>query len=137
MLAGHVLHHVLIGWIVLAGCAHEAAPTVSPRPDLDTLRSAASKIVLCKTTEDELRQRLGAPFRDGRVGQGRVLSWLPKPDSVSTHYLAVLVHQQGGTSVVVDEYFDAPTELTWVPVDRCKGEVGPAAQDLRERWPPR
>jgi hypothetical protein len=121
MLESNLLHHarVFIGWIVLAGCAHDGAPTVSLRPDLVTLRDATSKIVLCETTEDELRKRLGAPFRDGRVGQGRVLSWLPQPDSVSTHYLAVLVREQGGTSVVVDEYFDVPTELTWVPVDRC------------------
>ena len=47
--------------LTLAGCAH-SAPTL-PHPAVDA-GAVARSIVLCKTTEAELRGRLGEPTRD-------------------------------------------------------------------------
>lgn len=102
---------------LLAGCAHQsgASAAANSSPSLATVRAAASKLVVCQTTEAELRAQLGAPYRDGKLAQGRVLSWLPAGDADSKHYLAVLLRD----GLVVDYYFDVPTEIVWTPADRC------------------
>jgi hypothetical protein len=98
--------------LVFAGCAHSAAPP--PRPSFDA-GTIARSIVLCKSTEAELRRRLGEPTRHGRLHDARVLSWITQWDS-PTRYLAVLLDDRG---VVVDVYWDIPTEIPWVPTDQC------------------
>ena len=110
--------------VALAGCAHEqradsASTTTPPPPALSTVRDVATRLVVCQTTEAELRRQLGPPYRDGRIAEGRVLSWLPAGDNDSKHYLAVLVRGSGDSALVVDEYFDVPTEIVWTPTDRC------------------
>ena len=78
------------------------------------VRDAAERVVLCKTTEADLRASLGEPFRDGRLGEHRVVSWVAERDV--ERFLAVLVDARG---VVVDLYWDVPGAVAWTPTDRC------------------
>lgn len=100
--------------LLLGGCAGARPPGAAPpaRPSADAL---ARGVVLCTTTEADLRRDLGAPTRDGRLGRSRVLSWITSEATV-VRYLAVLLDARG---VVVDLYWDLPTEIPWTPVDRC------------------
>lgn len=78
-------------------------------------RDAVRSIVLCTTTESDLRRQFGAPTRDGILHQGRILSWIiGENDPVK--YLAVMLDERG---VVVDLYWDIPTEIPWIPKDQC------------------
>lgn len=105
---------LVIASLVLGGCAHsEPAPAT---PDVDG-GAVAKSIVLCKTTEADLRRHLGEPTRDGRIHGSRVMSWITQWDS-PTRYLAVLLDDSG---VVVDVYWDVPTEIPWSPTDQCRG----------------
>jgi hypothetical protein len=45
------------------------------------------------------------------------MSWVTRWDSPA-RYLAVLLDDRG---VVVDLYWDIPTEVPWVPTDQCRG----------------
>lgn len=99
---------------VVAGCAHAAAPPAGPSVDA---RAVVRSIVLCTTTESELRQKLGEPTRDGILHRARVVSWITRWDS-QPRYLAVLLDERG---VVADVYWDIPTEVAWVPTDQCRG----------------
>lgn len=99
--------------LLLAACQREGS-TAPKRPSVAAVREAAAKVVLCKSTEEEFRRALGAPYRDGRIAAGRVASWSPA-GAESPHYLAVLLRD----GLVVDIYFDVPTEVAWSPADRC------------------
>jgi hypothetical protein len=111
-----VLFSVALFALLASGCAHStAAPATAPAIDG---RAAARSIVLCKTTEAELRGRLGEPTRDGVIHDARVLSWIARWDSPA-RYLAVLLDEHG---VVVDLYWDIPTEIPWVPANQCRGK---------------
>lgn len=101
---------------LLAGCARSAEPS-SPTPARVDARAVAASIVLCTTTEAELRRALGAPTRDGRLRDARVVSWIVGEGDVVS-YLAVLLDARG---VVVDLYWDLPTEIPWSPADQCAG----------------
>ena len=103
-----------IAALALAGCAHSEK---APDPPVVDGGAVARSIVLCKTTEAELRQRLGEPTRDGRLHDSRVMSWITQWDG-PTRYLAVLLDGRG---VVVDVYWDVPTEIPWTPTDQCGG----------------
>ena len=98
--------------IALAACAHTEFSKA--RPPIDG-RAAARSIELCKTTEAELRARLGEPTRDGVLHGARVVSWITQWDS-PPRYLAVMLDERG---VVVDLYWDVPTEIPWVPTSQC------------------
>ena len=78
-------------------------------------RSIARSITLCRTTEAELRRQLGEPTRDGLLRRDRVVSWIVEEDRV-VKYLAVLLSSDG---VVIDLYWDLPTEIPWVPANQC------------------
>ena len=100
--------------LLAGGCAGSRpapADAAPPTPVGDVARG----VVLCTTTEADLRRALGAPTRDGRLGDRRVLSWIAGEGAV-VHYLAVLLDARG---VVVDLYWDLPTEIPWTPTDRC------------------
>ncbi|HLM68002.1 MAG TPA: hypothetical protein VK358_10770 [Longimicrobium sp.] len=101
---------------LLAGCARAAGPS-APAPAQANGRAVAAAVVLCTTTEAELRRALGEPTRDGRLRDARVLSWIVGEDDVVS-YLAVLLDARG---VVVDLYWDLPTEIGWAPADQCAG----------------
>jgi hypothetical protein len=103
---------------LVAGCAHPATrPATPPAPAVDA-RTIASSVVLCKTTEAELRHQFGEPSRNGILHRTRVMSWITRWDSPA-RYLAVLLDDHG---VVVDVYWDIPSEVPWVPTDQCHGQ---------------
>jgi hypothetical protein len=106
-------------FLLVAGCAHSVAPPATPKPALD--RSAVIRsVVLCKTTETEMRRLLGAPTRDGILHKAHIMSWILRQES-PVGYLAVLLDESG---VVVDLYWDIPTEIPWSPADQCGGRAG-------------
>jgi len=98
-----------------AGCAHSAPPRESRSDRVARARAAADAIVLCRTTEAELRRELGEPTRNGRLHGQRILSWIVQWDAPA-RYFAVLVDDRG---IVIDAYWDVPTEIPWVPVSQC------------------
>jgi hypothetical protein len=101
--------------LVVAACrpASPRSPTaVDPRPIVDAIQ-------LCRTTGAALREALGPPTRDGRLGDARVLSWITGEDAV-VHYLAVRLD---AADRVVDLYWDLPTEIPWQPIDRCAADA--------------
>jgi len=101
----------------LLGCAHSAGNSAA----LDSAkRNAAAKavarsVVLCQTTESELRAALGPPTRDGLLHQQRIVSWIIS-DEGAVKYLAVALDER---AVVVDLYWDIPTEIPWNPRTHC------------------
>lgn len=98
--------------VILSGCAHAAPPSAPPPADR---RAAVRAIVLCTSTEAELRAALGEPTRDGLLRRERILSWIIDEGAVVS-YLAVLLDARG---VVVDRAWDLPTEIPWTPADQC------------------
>lgn len=110
---------VLTTAFAFAGCASAArqADGAAAGMRISDVRSVAMDLAPCTTTEAQLRKRLGAPTRDGRLHAGRVLSWMAGEDAGGiVRYLAVLVDASG---TVVDVYWDLPTEIPWQPQDRC------------------
>lgn len=106
---------------LIAACGH---PSSGPAPASATVdgRAVAASVVLCRTTEAELRRALGEPTRDGRLRDVRILSWIVRENDVVS-YLAVLVDARG---VVADLYWDLPTEIPWAPADQCRGRTAAA-----------
>lgn len=105
---------VAVTLVAGAACTRGAAPAATaPRPTA----SSVAAIALCTTTEAELRTALGAPARDGVLHRARILSWMAgETEGGVVHYLAVLLDDRG---VVVDLYWDVPTEIPWTPTDQC------------------
>lgn len=103
---------------LLAGCAHTSA-AARPTPAIDGA-AVARAVMLCKTTEAQLREKLGAPTRDGMLHNARIVSWITRWDS-PVSYLAVLVD---GSGFIVDLYWDIPTEIPWTPTNQCLGRNG-------------
>ena len=101
--------------LLAAGCAHSTPPSETPAARVAKARGVADAIVLCRTTEAELRRELGEPTRNGRLHGGHIVSWIVQWDSPA-RYLAVLVDDHG---VVVDAYWDVPSEVPWVPASQC------------------
>lgn len=97
---------------ILSSCAHaDDAQSTSPQISLADVRT----VELCRTTEAELRSKFGEPSRDGLLHDKRIMSWLIQTEPL-TRYLGVLLDGRG---VVVDLYWDVPTEVPWVPVSQC------------------
>jgi hypothetical protein len=103
--------------LLATGCAHAAAAPRSPAAPAVEARTIARSVILCTTTEAELRHQFGEPTRDGILHRARVLSWIMRWDSPA-RYLAVLLDDRG---VVVDVYWDIPSEVAWEPTDQCRG----------------
>lgn len=118
--------------LVLVSCAsappagrRNQAPTrpasspevVGTLPAEENARAVARSTVLCQTTETELRRQLGEPSRDGILHGKRVMSWIFRTETPS-RYIGVLLDDRG---VVVDIYWDVPTEVPWVPASQCSG----------------
>lgn len=99
--------------LTLSGCAATRPETAAPAIDG---AAVARSVVLCTTTEADLRQRLGAPTRDGLLHGARVVSWIVSEDAV-THFLAAMVDARG---TVVDLYWDLPGEVPWTPTSQCR-----------------
>ncbi len=96
----------------LAGCAAPRPAATAPPVDG---AAVARSVVLCTTTEADLRARLGPPTRDGLLHGERVVSWVTGEDTV-VHFLAVLLDARG---TVVDLYWDLPGEIPWTPASQC------------------
>jgi hypothetical protein len=95
------------------------APTLAlakkdARPVLDGA-AAARAITVCHTPLSDLEARLGAPTRDGRLHSDRIVSWITEWEPLAK-YLAVMVDARG---IVVDVYWDVPTEIPWTPTNQC------------------
>lgn len=111
-----------------AGVALLAAASVTACIRRENVRPAitidgaavAHSVVLCTTTHADLVAKLGRPTRDGLIHRAHVVSWITNGDS-PVKYLAALVDDTG---VVVDLYWDIPTEIPWVPKDQCKDHHG-------------
>lgn len=117
--------------LLIVACAHShtssSTAQAAPNPPGSTLQTfsrlsasvdvaaVARSVVLCKTTETELRRQLGKPSRDGLLHGARVMNWIVQAESPG-RYLGVLLDSRG---VVVDLYWDIPTEVPWVPADQC------------------
>jgi len=100
------------------GPARSSRPTAGSPAYVDSVdaRAVAKAVVLCTTTAEELRRRLGEPTRDGFLHRAHILSWSTRSESPS-RYLAVMVDGRG---VVADLYWDVPLETSWVPADQCE-----------------
>lgn len=103
-----------LGAVLLAGCAATGGASEPTAPAVDGA-AVARAIVLCTTTEADLRQQLGTPTRDGLLRGDRVVSWITGEGDV-VRYLAVLLDARG---VVVDLYWNLPTEIPWAPENQC------------------
>jgi hypothetical protein len=103
----------LLGLVVLAACP-QAATT---NDTLASFQATAKSVVLCQTTEAELRLQLGVPSRDGILHGARVLTWII-PGTSSARYLAVLVDER---RIVTDLYWDIPGAVPWAPTSQCAG----------------
>jgi len=112
-----VMLATVIGGLPLFGACgvRPASTTAGQSPDSVSPASVARSVVLCETTEADLRRRLGTPTRDGILHDRHILSWTVQSEAPGK-YLAVLVDTAG---VVVDLYWDVPTEVPWVPTDQC------------------
>ena len=77
--------------------------------------AAAKSITLCRTTLADIQQRLGPPTRDGVLHSVRIVSWVTEWEPLAK-YLAVMVDERG---VVVDLYWNIPTEIPWTPTSQC------------------
>lgn len=99
---------------LLAGCATSAE---SPERPIVDGAAVARSVVPCETTFAALRERLGPPSRDGRRGSDRIVTWVTDWDPL-VRYLGVMLDADGR---VVDVYWDIPSEVAWVPVNRCDG----------------
>ncbi len=105
--------------LATTGCASVGDSDDEAADDVRTVDAApvARSVVLCKTTVSEIQSRLGAPSRDGLLHGKRVVSWIAALDPLE-RYLAVLVDDRG---VIVDLYWDIPSEIPWTPIDQCHG----------------
>jgi hypothetical protein len=112
MLARHRLFP-LLAVVTLAGCP-QAART---NDTLSSFQASAKSVVVCQTTEAELRLQLGEPSREGIIHGARVLTWII-PGTSSARYLAALVDER---RIVTDLYWDIPPAVPWVPTNQCLG----------------
>lgn len=109
-----VAMRVMIAVLALtAGCA--TAPADGERPLANGVEVARS-VVLCQTTVADLETRLGVPSRDGVLGRARLVTWIVAWDPL-VKYLGVMADERG---TVVDLYWNLPSEVQWLPVNRCK-----------------
>ena len=103
--------------ILLAACTGcVSCPDTSEQAILASLRKAPI-VVLCQSKIADLTAQLGEPSRDGLLGSARVVTWIVELDPL-VRYLGVLVDD---TDTVVDIYWNLPTEIPWVPANKCHG----------------
>jgi len=98
----------------LSGCA--SVPDDNHEQPVSNGPDVARSVELCKTGIADLQERLGAPSRDGMLGQSRIMTWVVAWDPL-VKYLGVMANESG---TVVDVYWNLPSEITWSPVDRCR-----------------
>jgi hypothetical protein len=104
---------ILLPILILSACA--TTESSSEKPIKDGMK-VGDEMVLCKTTYKELVQRLGKPSREGLLGKERVVTWIVEWRPL-IRYLGVMVDNQG---VIVDRYWNLPSEIVWAPTNRCQ-----------------
>jgi hypothetical protein len=104
---------ILLPILILSACA--TAESSSEKPIKDGMK-IADQVVLCKTTYRELEQLLGKPSREGLLGKDRVDTWIVEWKPL-IRYLGVMVDNQ---DVIVDRYWNLPSEIAWAPTNRCQ-----------------
>jgi hypothetical protein len=108
--------------IVLSFALAACRASTSPAPASSSngasradVAQAAKGVVLCTTTGAELRNKLGTPFRDGRLGPNRIQTWVAEREREL--FLGVLLDDR---DVVVDVFWDVPGAVAWSPIDHCR-----------------
>jgi hypothetical protein len=101
---------------LIASLASCATSTESLEKTIPNGPAIARSVILCQTTFAQLREQLGQPSRDGRLGEKRIVTWVTEWDPL-TRYLGVALDPNG---TVVDVYWDIPSEIPWVPANRCQ-----------------
>lgn len=96
------------------GCV--SFPDTSEEAIVESLRKEPI-VVLCQSKIADLTAQLGPPSRDGKLGSSRVVTWIVELEPL-VRYLGVLAD---ANDTVVDIYWNLPTEIPWVPTDRCHG----------------
>lgn len=104
----------LIALLVLSGCA--STPEDDGERPIANGAEIARAVKLCQTNVAELEVQLGRPSRDGRLGRTRIVTWIVECEPL-VKYLGVMADQTG---IVVDVYWNLPSEVQWSPVNRCK-----------------
>lgn len=100
--------------LALSACA--STPEAEAPAAVPGALQAIASVELCRTTVAELREKLGTPSRDGRLGNARVATWIVEWDPL-VRYLGVMANEAG---TVVDVVWNLPSEVTWSPTDRCR-----------------
>jgi len=118
----------LLGAVTLAACRQPSTDNT-----VSSFQATARSVVVCQTTEADLRRDLGQPSRDGMLHGARVLTWII-PETESVRYLAVLVDARG---VVGDLYWDIPSAVPWTPTNQCTGRQESAAGAPAQSGKPR
>jgi hypothetical protein len=103
---------ILLAVALLAGCA--TAPPDEEQP-IANGAEVARAVVLCQTKIADVQAQLGPPSRDGVLGRASVMTWIVAWEPL-VKYLGVMA-DEGGT--IVDVYWDLPSEMQWVPANRC------------------
>ena len=104
----------LLALLILTGCA--SVPEDNGEHPIANGTEVAKSVELCKTTIQQLEHQLGQPSRDGLLGRTRIVTWVVAWDPL-TKYLGVMADDAG---IVVDVYWNLPSEVQWSPVNRCK-----------------
>ena len=107
-----------VAFLLLAAAACRPTGSKTPVPP-----AKPPTLVLCKTTEQDLRSALGEPTRNGLYHDQHVMSWIIEERTVVS-YLAVLLD---GSGVVIDEIWNIPSEIPWIPTDQCAKRTTPPA----------
>ena len=100
--------------LCLVGCA--TTSTESEERPIANGSAIARSVVLCQSNITDLQVQLGEPSRDGILGNTRILTWIVSWDPL-VKYLGVMADQKG---TVVDVYWNLPSEIQWLPANRCK-----------------
>lgn len=104
-----------VALLAMAGCASTPGDADEP-PAVPGALQVVESVELCRTSLAELRERLGTPSRDGRLGTSTVVTWILDWDPL-VRYLGVMANEEG---TVVDVAWNLPTEVPWTPTDRCR-----------------
>ncbi len=101
--------------LALSGCA-STEEEGAEAPAVPGALQVVESVELCRTTLAELRNKLGTPSRDGRLGKATVVTWILEWEPLAK-YLGVMANDAG---TVVDVAWNLPSEVPWTPTDRCR-----------------
>lgn len=103
----------VLALLALTGCA--SVPGDTGELPIPNGAEIARSVELCKSNIADLQARLGPPSRDGVLGRSRIMTWIVAWEPL-VNYLGVMADASG---TVVDVYWNLPSEVTWLPANRC------------------